>query len=200
MPSRSCVYEIKYVLPNTQKPHLQWNNVASASGTLLCESPHVRESNYWIPVFIAGTWILDSSRKWDSRFLERYLEFQSPGFQIPQVKFTQRPESGFPYMGRLCASYHLKGGILNFEIKTCAAFYSFMKWHLIVTISNVCNIRNLEQIQVTMCQHYIWTNVIISIIIIIIIITLIIIIIIISIIITIIIIIIFIIVIINFLF
>ena len=73
-----------------------------------------------------------------------------------------------------------------------------MKWHLIVTISNVCNIRNLEHIQVTMCQHYIWTNVIISIIIIIIIITLIIIII--SIIITIIIIIIFIIVIINFLF
>ena len=37
-------------------------------------------------------------------------------------------------MGRLCASYHLKDGILNFEIKTCAAFYSFMKWHLIVAI------------------------------------------------------------------
>ena len=71
-------------------------------------------------------------------------------------------------MGRLCASYHLKDGILNFEIKTCAAFYSFMKWHLIVAISNVCNIRNLEQIQVTMRQHCIRPNVVIIIIVIII--------------------------------
>ena len=56
-------------------------------------------------------------------------------------------------MGRMCSSYLLKVGILNFEIKTCAAFYSSLKWHLIVTISDVCNIRNLEQIQVAMCQH-----------------------------------------------
>ena len=30
-----------------------------------------------------------------------------------------------------------------------------------MTISNVCNIRNLEQIQATMCRHYIRPNVII---------------------------------------
>ena len=74
-----------------------------------------------------------------------------PRVRIPQAKFSRNPESGFPYMGRMCSSYLLKVGIINFEIKTF--FYSFLKQHLIVTISDVCNIRNLEQIQVAICQH-----------------------------------------------
>ena len=33
-----------------------------------------------------GTTAFDSSRYWDSRFLELYSRFQSPGFRIPQGK------------------------------------------------------------------------------------------------------------------
>ena len=38
---------------------------------------------YRIPVFVSGTWILDSNRLWDPRFLELFSGLQSPGFRIP---------------------------------------------------------------------------------------------------------------------
>ena len=51
----------------------------------------------------------DSGFQWDSRFLERYSGFQSPGFQISQAKFFQGsdstsknlPDFWLPYMERL---------------------------------------------------------------------------------------------------
>ena len=42
---------------------------------------------YWIPVFVSGTWILDSNRQWDSGILEMYSGFQSPGFRLPLANF-----------------------------------------------------------------------------------------------------------------
>ena len=44
--------------------------------------------------------VLDSSRWWDSGFLELYRGFQNPGLLIPRAKISQIPESLFPYMGR----------------------------------------------------------------------------------------------------
>ena len=38
---------------------------------------------YRIPVFISGTWILDSNLLWDPGFLELFSGLQSPGFRIP---------------------------------------------------------------------------------------------------------------------
>ena len=43
-------------------------------------------------------WIRYSNHWWDSRFLELYSRFQSQGFQIPQTKISQIPESGIPCM------------------------------------------------------------------------------------------------------
>ena len=43
-----------------------------------------------IPVFNSGThWIRDSNCLRDSGFLELYFVFQSPGFRIPQARFSQ---------------------------------------------------------------------------------------------------------------
>ena len=63
------------------------------------------------PVFVSGTWILDSNRSWDSGFLEVYSRFQSPGFQISQAKISWIQESGFSFIGRK-THYHIerKGG------------------------------------------------------------------------------------------
>ena len=47
--------------------------------------------------FVSTTWIPDSNRQWDFRFLELYSGFQSPGFRITLVKISRIPESGFPY-------------------------------------------------------------------------------------------------------
>ena len=41
----------------------------------------------------SGAWILDCNQWWNSGFLELYSEFQSPGFWIPQAKFSRIPES-----------------------------------------------------------------------------------------------------------
>jgi len=41
---------------------------------------------YWITVFVSGTWILDSTQLWDSRFVELWFGFQKqqfPGFLNP---------------------------------------------------------------------------------------------------------------------
>ena len=51
---------------------------------------------YEKPVFVSGTWILDSNGSWDSGFLEVYSRFQSQGFQISQEKFP-----GFRNQGSL---------------------------------------------------------------------------------------------------
>ena len=65
---------------------------------------------FWIPrrgfripvtgfqIFSSGTRIPDSNSQWDSRFLQLYSGFQTPGFGIPQAKISWIPESGFPYM------------------------------------------------------------------------------------------------------
>lgn len=57
-------------------------------------SPHERRIQdglgFWIPVFVSGTWILDS--------LSCIPDV--PGFQIPQAKIFRIAESGFPYIGR----------------------------------------------------------------------------------------------------
>ena len=55
--------------------------------------PWIRDSRNWIPVFVSGTWILDSNLYWDSGFLELYTGFRSPGFKIPQAIFF--PDSVF---------------------------------------------------------------------------------------------------------
>ena len=96
----------------------------------------------WIPDSLGG--ISGSIKPW---FSDSPANF--PRVRIPQAKISRNPESGFPYTGRMCSSYLLKVGIINFANKTCAAFYSFLKQHLIVTISDVSNIRNLEQIYVS---------------------------------------------------
>ena len=69
-----------------------------------------RISRWWISVFVGGTWILDCNCRWDSRFLELYSGFQSPGFGIPQANFPRFwipqaklswiPESGFRHIGQ----------------------------------------------------------------------------------------------------
>ena len=48
-------------------------------------------SRHWIPVFVNGTWILDSNHQWNSGFLELYSGFQSPAFPLPQAKFPGSP-------------------------------------------------------------------------------------------------------------
>ena len=45
------------------------------------------------------TWIPDSIPLWDSGFLKLYYGFQSPGFQISQVKISWIAESESHYMG-----------------------------------------------------------------------------------------------------
>ena len=67
---------------------------------MLMATPWIPNSSYWILVVVSETWILDSNRSWDSRFLKLYSGFQKPGFWIPQAKISQILESGFPYMGR----------------------------------------------------------------------------------------------------
>ena len=64
-------------------------------GRILDSKPWIPDSKYWIPVFVSGTWILESNRQWDSGFLELCSGFQSTGFQISRI-----PESEFSYMGR----------------------------------------------------------------------------------------------------
>jgi len=59
---------------------------------------------YRIPVFVSGTWILDSNRLWDPGFLELFSGLQSPEFRIPQGKFSRIPKFEFPYMRRLVSS------------------------------------------------------------------------------------------------
>ena len=55
----------------------------------------IPDSRYWIPVFVSGTWILDSNRLWDSEFLELYSGFHSsPGFRIPRAKIYRIPLLG----------------------------------------------------------------------------------------------------------
>ena len=51
--------------------------------------PWIPDSRYCIPVFVGGTWILDSNRQRDSGFLKLYSGFQRPGFQIPRQKFAK---------------------------------------------------------------------------------------------------------------
>ena len=65
---------------------------------------------FWIPrrgfrilvagfqIFSSGTRIPDSNCQWDSRFLQLYSGFQTPGFRIPLAKISWISESGFPYM------------------------------------------------------------------------------------------------------
>ena len=59
---------------------------------------------YRIPVFVSGTWILDSNRLWDPGFLELFSGLQSQGFWIPQAKFSRIPKFEFPHMRRLVPS------------------------------------------------------------------------------------------------
>ena len=60
---------------------------------ILDSRPRIPDSRRWILVFGSGGYILDSSRWWDSGFLELYSGFQSPGFQIPQTKRSRIPDS-----------------------------------------------------------------------------------------------------------
>ena len=50
-----------------------------------------------IPVFVRGTfgfWIpIVNGLLWDSGFVELYSGFQTPGFRIPQAKFSRIPDS-----------------------------------------------------------------------------------------------------------
>ena len=59
------------------------------------------------PVFVSGTWILDSNRSWDSGFLEVHSRSQSPGFEISQAKISWIQESGFSIIGRK-THYHIQ--------------------------------------------------------------------------------------------
>ena len=61
----------------------------------------------WNPAFVCGIQILDSNRQWDSRFLELYSGFQSPGFQIPQTKIYWISKSRFPNMVQMVTMQHL---------------------------------------------------------------------------------------------
>ena len=63
------------------------------------ESPHVKGTrpilDSGFQIFVSGTWIEDSNRQWDSRFLELYSGFQKP--RIPNSiskKISRVPESG----------------------------------------------------------------------------------------------------------
>ena len=64
---------------------------------ILESTPRIPDIRYWIPVFVSGTWILDS--KCDLvrfRILELYSGFRSQGLRIPQAKISRIPETGFP--------------------------------------------------------------------------------------------------------
>jgi len=68
------------------------NNLALALRIVACQKgiqdsrgfSWIPDSRYWIP---------------DSGFLELFSGFQSPGFQIPQVKIYRIPETRKPLMG-----------------------------------------------------------------------------------------------------
>ena len=95
---RRFVYSVTHFRPtacNNKLPHVRESKTVSQS------TSRIRDSSYWIAVFVSRTFIPVSNRQWDSDFLELYSGFQSPGFRIPQAKFSLITESGFPqYMGR----------------------------------------------------------------------------------------------------
>ena len=66
-----------------------YNGIQDILAWALDFSSWIPDSTHWIPVFVSGTWILDSNRKWDSGFLELYSGFQRPGFSIPQEEFRK---------------------------------------------------------------------------------------------------------------
>ena len=79
---------ISFILSPHINPRQSW---------ILDSTPWIPDSRYFIPVFVSGTWILDSNPLWNSGFLELYSGFQSPGFRIPQVKFSRFPDSTSKY-------------------------------------------------------------------------------------------------------
>ena len=70
-----------------------YNGIQDSLAWILDSSSWILDSRYWIPVFVSGTWILDSNRKWDCGFLELYSGFQRPVFSIPQGKILHIPDS-----------------------------------------------------------------------------------------------------------
>ena len=56
--------------------------------SILDSTQRIPDSRYWISAFFSGTGIVDTNRQWDSRTLELYSGFESPGFRTPQAKFS----------------------------------------------------------------------------------------------------------------
>ena len=99
----------------------------------------IRDTGY--EFIVNGSWISDSNRKWDCRFLELYSLFQSPGFRIPQAKISlfrilqaklsQILESVLPHIGRQGNFYWFFWRIRN--LRRCLLVSVFIRSFCLVT-------------------------------------------------------------------
>ena len=87
-----------------------------------------RDSRNWIPIFLSGTWFLDSNLYWDSGF-------HSPVFHIQPAKISwilvssskSLPDSGIriPYMGQYLVQLKIEGCEANTEYKLTYVYLEF---------------------------------------------------------------------------
>ena len=125
---RRFVYSVTHFRPtacNNKLPHVRESKTVSQS------TSRIRDSSYWIAVFVSRTFIPVSNRQWDSDFLELYSGFQSPGFRIPQAKISLITESGFPYMGGMEKIYIYNNQVLYFLFCCQTLFWASVEYSLL---------------------------------------------------------------------
>ena len=88
--------------PSSPQPVIWRSGSATVQDSLgFWTARQILYSRYWIPLFVSGTWILDSNRLWDSGFLWVVLIFRIPKPRVPDSKtfsdfgFHKQKFSGF---------------------------------------------------------------------------------------------------------
>ena len=71
-------FVICWFRPLQENPRQSW---------IMDSTPQIPDPTYWIPVFVSGTWILNSSRYYDSGFLGLYSGFQDQDSGFHKQKF-----------------------------------------------------------------------------------------------------------------
>ena len=103
---------------------------------ILDSMPQIPDSRYWIPVFVSGTWILNSSRYLNSGFLEMYSRIQSPRFHIllhGQIWELLAPGNGFLILFQKSQRYikpNKRGGVFSVHFCLYVRRYNPVIFHL----------------------------------------------------------------------